>query len=50
MASNFLQLNAEKSELLIVAADITVSKVANSSGSLSSIVHSNLKNLGFILD
>ncbi len=50
MASNFLQLNTDKSELLIVAADSTVSKVANSIGLLNSIVLSNLKNLGVIFD
>ena len=33
MASNFLQLNADKYEFLIVGADSTISEVANSIGS-----------------
>ncbi len=50
MANNFLQLNADKSEILVVGTDSTVSKVTNSIGSLSSIVHSNLKNLSVFFD
>ncbi len=44
MDCNFLQLNADKSELLTVVAD------SNNIGSLRSTARSNLKNLGFIFD
>lgn len=50
MASNFLQLNAEKSGPLIIAADSAFSEVANSIGSFSFILYSNLRSLCVIFD
>ncbi len=44
MANNFLQLNADKTEVLI-ASDSIASKVVQCIGSLSSAVQSNLTNL-----
>ena len=50
MANNFLQLNEDKTEVLIVAPDTTASKVVQLLGSLSSAVQSKLRNLGVIFD
>ena len=50
MTNNFLQLNADKTEVLIIASDSIVSKVAQCIGSLSSAVQSSLRNLGVIFD
>lgn len=50
LARNFLQLNEDKTEVLIVAAADIASKVNNSLGSLSFNFCSNLRNLGVIFD
>lgn len=50
MANNFLQLNADKTKVLIIASDSIASKVAQSIGSFPSAVRSNLRNLGVIFD
>ena len=50
MSNNFLQLNTDKTEVLIIASDSIAPKVAKSIGSLSSAVRSNLRNLGVIFD
>ena len=50
MASNFPQLNAGKTEALIVAADSIASKVASSISSLSSNVRYSLRNLVVTFD
>ncbi len=50
MNRNFPQINADKTEVLIVAADSIASKVASCTGSLSSNVCSNLRDLGIIFD
>jgi len=49
MANNFLQLNVDKTEALIIASDSIVSKVAQCIGSLSSNVWSKLL-LGVIFE
>ena len=48
--NSFLQLNTDKTEVLIIASDSIAPKVAKSIGSLSSAVRSNLRNLGVIFD
>ena len=50
MSNNYLQLNTDKTEVLIIASDSIAPKVAKSIGSLSSAVRSNLRNLGVIFD
>ena len=50
LANNFLQLNENKTEVIIVAPDPIVSKISRLLGSLSSAVQSKLKNLGVIFD
>ncbi len=46
MASNFLQLNANKTEVIIFAADSIVSRLTKYFGFLSFAVGTNLRNLG----
>lgn len=50
MSSSFLQLNAAKTEVLIIAADNIASRVINLMGPLKGNVHSNIKNLGVTFD
>ena len=50
LGNNFLQLNAAKTEVLIVAADKTVKKVASFMGPLKDNIHPHLRNLGVIFD
>ncbi len=50
MASNFLQLNAKKTEVVIIAADSIRSNIIKCTGSLSFAVRSNLRNLCVIFD
>jgi len=50
MSNNSLQLNADKTEVLIIASDSIAPTVAKSIGSLSSAVRSNLRNLGVTFD
>lgn len=50
MAGNFLQLNADKTEILIFAPEKVAPVIIKSIGPLSSAAHSNLRNLGVIFD
>ena len=50
MSNNFIQLNTDKTEVVIIASDSIAPKVAQSIGSLSWAVWSNLRNLGVIFD
>ncbi len=50
MANNFLQLNADKTKVLIIASDSIASKIAQCIGSLSSAIQSSLRNLCVIFD
>ena len=50
MANNFLQLNAEKTQVLIIGSDKVAADVANHLGPLKSNICSNPRNLGIILD
>lgn len=52
MDGNFLQINTNKTEILIIAPDSIASKVVQCTGPLSSSssVKVNLKNLGVIFD
>ena len=50
MASNFLQLNAAKTEVLIIASDKVAEKVANHMGSLKGNLRSDIRNLGVNFD
>lgn len=50
MITNLLQLNGNKTEVLIIAPDNIASKVAQCTGPLSSAVRSNFRNLGVIID
>ena len=50
MASNFLQLNADKTEVLIVAADMIALLLRIKWPALYFISQSNLRNLGVIFD
>lgn len=46
----FLQLNADKTEVLIIAPDNVSPIIKQSHGPLSSGIHSNLPNLGVTFD
>lgn len=50
MASNFLQLNAAKTEVLIIASDCVAARVADHMGSLKRNVRSDIRNLGVNFD
>lgn len=50
LASDFLQLNDAKTEVLIVAPDSSVSQVTSSTGSLGSNVRPKIRNLGLIFN
>ena len=50
LGNNFLQLNSNKTEVLIVAADQTASKVASFMGSLQANIRPHIRNLGVIFD
>lgn len=50
MASSFLQLNAAKTEVLIIASDNIASRVANHMGSLTGNIRPFLRNLGVFFD
>ena len=47
---NSLQLNADKTEVLVVAPDKCVSVILKNIGHLSTAAHSNLRNLGVIFN
>lgn len=50
MANNFLQFNESKTEILIVAPDSIVPKVADALGPLKDYVRPSIRNLGVIFD
>ena len=50
MTNNFLQLNTDKTEVLIIVSDGMASRVAQCIGSLSSAAQSNLRNLSVTID
>uniref|UniRef100_A0A8C6P7H8 Reverse transcriptase domain-containing protein n=1 Tax=Nothobranchius furzeri TaxID=105023 RepID=A0A8C6P7H8_NOTFU len=50
LEDNFLQLNSEKTECLIIAPESMVPLISEKRGHLSSAVKSNLWNLGVVLD
>ena len=50
LGSNFMQLNKNKTEVMIVAAEKTATKVASFMGSLKENIRPHLRNLGVIFD
>uniref|UniRef100_A0A669BKN7 Reverse transcriptase domain-containing protein n=1 Tax=Oreochromis niloticus TaxID=8128 RepID=A0A669BKN7_ORENI len=50
MADNFLQLNEEKTEVLVCAPDRHVPNIMNALGPLSTFVKSSIRNLGVTFD
>uniref|UniRef100_A0A669AZZ0 Reverse transcriptase domain-containing protein n=1 Tax=Oreochromis niloticus TaxID=8128 RepID=A0A669AZZ0_ORENI len=50
MADNFLQLNEEKTEVLVCAPDRHVPNIMNALGPLSTCVKSSIRNLGVTFD
>lgn len=50
MGRNFLQLNAAKTEVLIIASDSLAAKVKNLMGPLTTNVHPHIRNLGVFFD
>ncbi len=50
MSDNFLQLNNDKTEVMIIAPDDITSKIRQIVGGLSASYSSEIRNLGVIFD